>query len=374
MIAGGMYIHVPFCVRKCKYCNFYSTELTQENLNIYLEGLKKEISHYKNKDYEVKTIYFGGGTPSLLGLKHLEFIFNHLDKSFNLSKLKEVTLEANPESVSMNKVIGWKELGFNRISLGIQSFNNKSLTLLGRAHTANQAEEALKILVKSFSNVSADLICGLPNQTLNDWEDEINHILEYDLNHISIYPLQIESDTPLSKIVKDDYYNKIDQIMHDMMYLTKDKLEIENYRHYEIANYAKDSFESKHNLIYWTYKPYLGLGPSAASFYNGVRWQNTTDLKVWKKTLKKEIDYDSQRLDIKMAEFVFLALRLINKGLDSNKFYEEFNVTLEKIYGETLDKLINYKWLTKDKNQYKLTSQAIFFANEVFAEFLPDAN
>jgi len=374
MITGGIYIHVPFCVRKCKYCSFFSTKMTDENLEVYLKGIKNEISYYSNKDYKVKTIYFGGGTPSLLKGEYLEVILNSLNEAFDLTDLEELTLEANPESVNVEAVRAWKDLGFNRISLGIQTFDDNNLKLLGRAHNSEEARSALNILKKNFTNISADLICGLPNQSLSDWEKDLDNILEYDLNHISIYPLQIEPDTVLAKIIDNEYYNGIDDLMHDMMYLAKSKLELKGYNHYEIANYSKEGFESKHNLIYWTYKPYLGLGPSAASFYNGVRWQNTTNIDLWKTDLKKEIDNDSKKIEIQMAEFAFLALRLLDRGLNSDDFKRKFKISLESVHGETLDRLINYNWLTKEQNRYKLTTQAIFFANEVFAEFLPETN
>ncbi len=371
MISGGIYIHIPFCSKKCHYCNFYSTKFSQENRDLFLKGIEKEIEHYSDKNFSADTIYLGGGTPSLLTEKELEFIFNKLDDAFSIAKVKELTIEVNPESVNSQKVKMWKNFGINRVSLGIQSFDDDLLKLIGRVHNSKDVRRALDLLKANFSNISGDLICGLPGQTLNDWEVELDNIISYDLNHISIYPLQIEADTKISKIVNEEYYNLIDDIMIEMMSLSRTKLKENNYNHYEIANYSKSGYESKHNLIYWQYKPYLGFGPSAASFYEKLRWQNSNNLHVWANNLKKEVDEESKRIEIQMAEFAFLSLRLLNHGLNCEQFKKEFDVSLESIYGDTLRKLSSYDWLTKTKKGYKLTVQAIYFANQIFAEFLP---
>ncbi|MFP4457723.1 MAG: radical SAM family heme chaperone HemW [Clostridia bacterium] len=371
MISGGIYVHVPFCSKKCHYCNFYSTKYSQSNRDLYIRGMKKEIDYYADKNFLVDTIYFGGGTPSLLSYKELALILNKLRNSFNTDNLLELTIEVNPESVNKEKVKIWKDLGFNRISLGIQSFDDYYLKRIGRVHDSHDIRKALDLIKANFSNASGDLICGLPGQAISEWEIELDKIISYDLNHISIYPLQIEPETEMAKIVNEEYYNEIDDTIVDMMNLSRSKLIRSNYEHYEIANYAKPNYESKHNLIYWQFKPYLGFGPSAASFNKTHRWQNSSDIYQWAKYFKREVDEESKRNEIQMAEFAFLSLRLLNRGLNSKKFKREFGVSLESVYGDTLNRLIGYDWLTKSEDRYKLTGQAINFANQVFAEFLP---
>lgn len=371
MITGGIYIHVPFCAKKCHYCSVYSTLNNEENIDLYLNGLSRDIGQYSNISFSPETIYFGGGTPSLLNPSDIEIIIKKLNKNFNLTKLKEVTIEVNPESVTKDRVDSWLNVGINRFSLGVQSFDNQKLKTLGRVHSNKEARKAIELLKTKVGNVSADLICGIPGQSLTDWQKEIEEIVSYDLEHISIYPLQIEPGTYLAQRITDDYYTYIDEAILDMLKYSEQVLTAKNYVHYEISNYSKPNFESKNNLIYWQYKPYLGFGPAAASFYDDMRWRNAEDLMLWATTLTKEYDADFQKEEVKMAEFVFLALRLLNQGVEAASFEETFGVSLENVYSDTLERLMGYGWLTKTEKGYKLNSQAIYSANQIFIELLP---
>jgi oxygen-independent coproporphyrinogen-3 oxidase len=372
MISAGIYIHVPFCKSKCHYCNFYSIKLSEKSINCFVERIIEEIKQRAVSLPRISSVYFGGGTPSLLSGSQIRKIINAIEEVYDISNNAEITLEANPESVSLDKVFEWKDSGVNRVSLGIQSFSDEELKMLGRVHTSEDIYKAIgSIQEAGIANISGDLICGLPGQSMEEWQNNLVIIKSLNLPHISIYPLQIEEGTMFHKTLVESALEEIEDKMINMMQESRKFLKENGYSHYEIANYAKDGYESKHNMIYWQYKPYIGYGPSAASFINRARFQNVSDFSEWADSFICEEDLESRDMSVQMAEYCFLSLRLLEIGLDKDKFSKEFGVSLDDIHGELLEKLISYGWIIKGKNKYVLSEELIYYANQVFMEFLP---
>lgn len=378
MIEGGIYVHVPFCKQKCAYCSFYSIESSQHLVDLYINNLIKEIDiAARQYPLHAQTLYIGGGTPSILTAAQIEYIVEYIRKYFHLSPTAEITVEANPDSLSLDKAQGLRDIGVNRISLGVQSTNDRLLAILGRLHTCQQARDAVKNLHDvGFSNINIDIMCGLPTQTLAEWEQTIRDVLELNTTHISVYPLQIEVGTKLAEQLdnQDLYVPEDDQII-TMVMKAKNVLEQAGFAHYEIANYAIKGCSGKHNLQYWHLVPYIGFGPAAASYYNNVRWCNEADLSEWISNIggnPTNVDEESTLLSTAMAEFAFLSLRLLKEGLLRNRFYDRFGVDVDMVYKSTIEELIDRGWLIDKGDRLILSTAAIPWANEVFMQFLPN--
>lgn len=374
----GIYIHIPFCVSKCFYCDFNSYTDKSYIIEDYIKYLKKEIDLYsvELKDYKVKTIFIGGGTPSCIDSKFLCDIVNHIYKKFNLSTLIEFTIEANPKTLNKHKLNDYKNLGINRISLGLQSFNDKLLKRIGRIHTARDFLESYDLVRKfGFDNVNIDVMFNLPGQTIEDVIDTLEKVIKLKPEHISFYSLKIEEGTLFYKLYNESRLNLPDEdIEREMYYKGIELLEDNNFIHYEISNFAKPGYECKHNLIYWNVKPYLGLGLSAHSNINSKRWSNFGDFKQYFKCLNEDslpIE-ESEKIDkeMEMAEFMILGLRLI-KGIKKSDFNNRFGLNVENVYGRQL-KSLEDKGLIENKEEYiKLTKKGIDLSNLVFVELLP---
>ncbi|SHH34112.1 oxygen-independent coproporphyrinogen-3 oxidase [Caloranaerobacter azorensis DSM 13643] len=374
----GIYIHIPFCVSKCFYCDFNSYTDKSYIIKDYIKYLKKEIDLYsvELKDYKVKTIFIGGGTPSSIDSKFLCDIVNHIYKKFNLSTLIEFTVEANPKTLDKYKLKDYKNLGINRMSLGLQSFNDKLLKSIGRIHTARDFLESYDLIRKfGFDNVNVDVMFNLPGQTIKDVIDTLKKVIALKPEHISFYSLKIEEGTLFYKLYNESRLDLPDEdTERDMYHKGIELLEDNNFIHYEISNFAKHGYECKHNLIYWNVKPYLGLGLSAHSNINSKRWSNFRNFKQYFKCLdngrlpieeNEEID-----VEMEMAEFMILGLRLI-KGIEKLDFKKRFGLNVDDIYGMQLRSLEN-KGLIENKEEYiKLTKRGIDLSNLVFMELLP---
>ena len=268
---AGIYLHIPFCKSRCIYCDFYST-LKINSIESYITTLSEELK--QRKDYlqdPIETIYLGGGTPSLLSYKQLGVLFKNLDKHYNLSAVKEVTLEANPDDLTPDYLNELKKLPINRLSIGIQSFHDKHLQKLHRRHTAQKAIEAVhKSQDVGFDNISIDLIYGLPNETLEEWKEDIQQAINLNIQHISAYHLIYEKSTPLFQLLTSGKIKEVnEELSLDFFSLLIDKLNGAGFEHYEISNFSKPSYQSQHNSSYWNETHYLGCGPSAHSF-NGT--------------------------------------------------------------------------------------------------------
>ncbi len=357
-----VYIHIPFCIRKCNYCSFVSGFNIKDKQE-YLEALFYEISQSYKKE-KIKTLYIGGGTPSLLECRDIEKIIN----IFNFHNEFEITLETNPETVEKEKFKKIKDIGINRLSLGVQSFNDNILKLIGRNHTRKNIYEALiNIKNAGFNNVSIDLIYGLPNQTTDILKDDINNALKLNIQHISTYGLKIEKE---SFFCKNPPLNLPDDEMQANMFLYLCKiLEENNFNHYEISNFALNGYESKHNCAYWQNKNYYGFGLNASGYENNCRYKNISDFNQYLKSpLKKEENTKLTAQEI-LEDEIFLGLRL-KEGINIEKINNKYNIDFEKKYKTIIQKYTALHLLEHKKNSIKLTEKGILLSNEVMSEFI----
>lgn len=374
----GVYIHIPFCETKCYYCDFISFPRKKHEEKYYIEYLLREIQMYKEflHPYKIKTIFIGGGTPSFIDPRHISKILSYIYKNFNVKKSAEITLEANPGTLDEEKLKIYKESGINRISLGIQSANDKSLKALGRSHTWKEVCKTVEKIRKiGFKNINGDLIFGLPNEDLYHCEQTLEKVGRLDLEHISYYSLIIEENTPMDKWCQEGKINlPHEDLERKMYYRGKEILGSLGYRHYEISNFAKEGFESKHNLIYWELKPYIGLGLGSHSNLNNTRFWNTASLKDYYHTIdigqfpvegKEHINKEME-----MAEFLILGLRLI-QGIKKEEFFNRFNIKVEKVYSQVLEKHKRNGLLEVGKETIKLTPRGLDLSNLVFVDLLP---
>lgn len=356
-----VYIHIPFCEKKCKYCSFCSFSLLKAK-NEYIKALNKEIKFfYKNNP--LKTIYLGGGTPSLLEISDIEKIL----KNFNFNSKTEVTIEINPHNISYEKLKAYKELGINRVSIGIQSFDDEILNLIGRTHTTLEALKVIKNIKKAgFDNFSIDLIYGLPNQNINNWINTLNKAIKINPSHISLYGLKIEKGSYFYKYPPKNIAD--DETQAKMYEIAIDKLK-EKYIHYEFSNFAKnENYFSKHNSAYWQCENYYGFGISASGYIEDKRYTNTFNFKDYiNDPLNKK--YEILSKENKIEEEIFLGLRL-TKGINFININNKYNIDIYEIYKKEFDKYLNLNLMEKTQEGVKLTQKGILLSNEILCEFI----
>ncbi|MGI6701489.1 MAG: radical SAM family heme chaperone HemW [Christensenellales bacterium] len=341
----ALYIHIPFCRRKCRYCDFVSYDYDEDICNSYINSLIEEICIYKDKNYLIKTAFIGGGTPSLIDIRHIEQIINAIDTSFT-ADITEFSIELNPESVSEDKIKAYKSLGINRVSLGVQSLSERLLSALGRIHNPNDAIKALEIIRKHFDNVNIDLMTGLPYETEADADKSLKIINAFEIPHISLYTLMLEESAPL---YKDALSGNIELPDNDesaaLFERTSGLLEDAGIYRYEISNFAKNGYLCRHNLTYWTAGEYMGLGLGAHGYLNEERYSNHTDFKSYSDNLsrgsapvsiRRYIDSDESEF-----EYIMLGLRLVD-GIDLTRFKERYNKDFMKAYYKQLKELEDY--------------------------------
>lgn len=363
-----IYIHIPFCVRKCNYCAFNSKVSDESERSAYVDALIKEIN-LRGDDSTVETIYIGGGTPTTLSLNQLEKIICALNKNFNINEQAEVTIEANPGTVDENYLRGLKSLGFNRLSLGVQSFDDELLKALGRIHNSRTAIETVELATKIFNNVSVDLMYGLPNQTLNQLRRDVEQIKNLDVQHVSIYGLEIEEGTIFFELHnKNQLPLPAENLCADMYDFITQTLPTLGYRRYEISNFAKETFESRHNIGYWTGKSYFGFGAGAHSFDGKLRTSNVRDVRTYINGSKLIVEEVVNR-QAAMEEFCFLGLRMID-GISAQSFHKKFGVKISEVFGAVIDKNQRLGLLEVDSDKIALTTRGLALGNEVFADFL----
>lgn len=372
----GLYIHIPFCENKCNYCDFCSIKYEEDQLKEFIEALSKEIELYAKKiqNKKVKTIYLGGGTPSILPIKGIKKIIEKISKNYNLIDDIEISMEANPESLNSFKIKKYKAAGINRLSLGVQSFIDRELNFLGRIHDANKSIKIIEEIKKYFNNYNLDIIFAIPGQKLEDFKYSLNKAVDFNPPHLSLYNLQIEKSTPLYKKLEAGEIKRISENLDYQMYnLALNKLKKAGYKHYEISNFAQGDYSSKHNLLYWKYRPYLGLGPSAHGFNGQRRYYNVKDLNSYLISLKKDklpvkevINLNEDEL---ISEMMFMGLRLIG-GVSKNDFQNRFNISLHEVYGDTIKKLKKDNLIKESDKKIYLTQKGINLGNISFAEFL----
>lgn len=373
-----IYIHVPFCVEKCSYCAFVSTPPQENELIEYPGLLMRELRSCPPGPGPVASIYFGGGTPSLLQPQQLAGLLSGIAGHTGIQADAEITLEANPGTVDHISLKGFRNAGFNRISLGIQSFDDRFLECLGRIHTAVQSRQAFRDARKAgFNNVSIDLIHSLPGQSLHQWRSELQHAIDLSPEHISIYGLTVEEGTPFARIYPADSPElPDDDLSADMFELADDLLTATGFEHYEIANYARPGYRSDHNSGYWRRDGYRGLGVAAHSFLResyGVRFSNPDNLEEYRRGvtsghLERVGEFRLTGGDA-MAEYMFLGLRL-SDGVNRKNFQKEFGQSLESVYGSIAADLARLGLLIQNESLLTLTRRGMLLSNQVFARFL----
>lgn len=374
----GIYIHIPFCQSKCYYCDFCSFPRMLDNAEKYVSYIKKEIDMYEEdlRNYNVGTIFIGGGTPTVIDGKYIYEIMEYIYKKLNANRVKEITIEANPKTLDQNKLQIYKKAGINRISIGVQSMNDIMLKKLGRIHTVEDFINTYKLIRKcKFNNVSFDLMFNLPGQTLEDSIRTLELATELQPEHISYYSLKIEEGTLFyNKYINNQLILPDEDIERDMYHEGINILFQKGYLHYEISNFARKGYESKHNIIYWKCGPYIGLGLSAHSYFKSHRYGNTEDMNLYFEQISngrlaiEEKEFIGK--DMEMAEYLILGLRLI-EGINCKNFENKFNINIKEVYEKTINKFIKEGLLEENNGNIRLTQKGLDICNIVFMEILP---
>lgn len=369
-----LYIHIPFCVQKCKYCDFLSAPYDKELKEKYVESLCRKIRSYQElaKAYHVISIFLGGGTPSVLESRQTKDIFLAIYDTFEVDKDAEITTELNPGTVTREKLQTYLDIGINRLSIGLQTVKNDELHRLGRIHTYEAFVETYTLArITGFKNINIDLISAIPGQTLKSWAETLDTVARLNPEHISVYSLIIEEGTPFFEMYGENREELPDEDDERQMYQdTKEMLEKYGYHRYEISNYAKDGYECRHNLGYWSRKEYLGIGLGAASLLNNERWNEVSEMESYLNSEENQFD-NLEELDVtaQMEEFMFLGLRKM-EGVSRRLFFEAFGCQLEEIYGKELEKLIRQKLLAIEDDFIRLTEYGVDISNYVMSEFI----
>lgn len=374
---AGLYIHIPFCIKKCAYCDFYSAIVDDSQIDLFLRALALEIDLYIRhpvfSKIEFATLYLGGGTPSLLSARQIDELVNKAQRLFRFSKNFEFTIEANPETLSLPKLTDYRSIGINRLSLGIQSCSDLELQILGRIHDIAQAKKCIQWASQAgFENVNLDLIFAIPGQTLTRWYTNLEQAIQFQPKHLSIYCLTVEPGTQLYHKISSGELKKVTEETEREMYLWSiNKLAETGYQQYEISNFAFPGFECKHNLNYWNGTPYLGIGPSAHSFWQGHRHWNENSLENYLKLLKRNrkpiAGQEELSQDQKMLEFLYLNLRTIH-GIDFGQFEDQFNLSFTKKFKELLERLLKHpdgELFHVQNNNLKLTPNGFVLFDEI---------
>ncbi len=371
----SIYIHIPFCKKKCLYCDFPSYVNLENYFEAYIHELRNEIKRKSNGNFLVKTIFFGGGTPTILSDKALNSILTTIFQNFKIDEKCEITIEANPKTFDLEKLINLRNMGFNRISMGVQAWQDELLQTLGRLHNHTEFVESFTSARKAkFSNINLDLMFALPNQTLEMWQETLENIVLLEPEHISIYSLIIEEETPFYDLLeKGKILMCEEELDREMYHMAVDYLESYGYIQYEISNFAKKGAESKHNQVYWTMKEYMGMGLGSHSFLDGKRYHNTYDMKKYLEGTEKGIYEEDMEIlteEDMISEYMFLGLRM-NQGISKKSFEEKFMKTIENVY--TREKIENLKrdgLLMETKEQIFLSRKGMDLSNLVFEQFL----
>jgi oxygen-independent coproporphyrinogen-3 oxidase len=366
----GLYVHFPFCVRKCIYCDFYSLAHRQDLIGPYIDAVLIEARAYAGLSFD--TLYFGGGTPSLLGGGGLKRLLDGLRGSFDLSRLVEATIEVNPESATTELLQAALGAGLNRVSVGVQSLSDDELQGVGRIHSAAQAVEAIAQANKvGFANVSADVIVGLPGQRCETLRATLGELVELGVNHLSVYCLSLEHDTPLAMNPPDDL--PLDDEQAELFERACAFLQEKGFTHYEISNLALGGFECLHNLNYWRGGEYLGLGPAAASHLDGRRFKDRGDLEAYLQNPVELVEGVEQlNAKEKVAEEAILRLRLLSEGLSADDLVARFGFENTRALIHRLDEMVADGLLTRNGSRYRLVSSRVLTSNPIFARVLGD--
>lgn len=383
----GLYIHIPFCKQKCSYCDFCSYANKESFIKRYIQCVLKEIIEVGNNNkidfengkddlFSVKTIYIGGGTPSLIESKYIVQIMEEIKSNFELDENAEITIEVNPGTVTLEKLEDYNIVGINRLSIGLQSTHEHLLKEIGRIHTYLDFLDTFRFAREAgFENINVDLMIGLPNQTLAEVQDSIEEIVSMEPEHISVYSLILEEGTPLFKKVEEGLELPDEELERKMYWNVKRILEANGYNHYEISNFAKQGYESKHNLDCWNQKEYIGFGIAAHSYTNGIRYSNIENLEQYIKNYEEDkteenlVFHEKQDMEAMQKEYMLLGLRKID-GVSIQEFKIKFVANPVFLYHDKLEKLVNEELVEIDGDQIKLTNKGLDLANIVWEEFI----
>lgn len=365
----GLYIHIPFCVRKCKYCDFVSFEGMSDKFKSYVEMLKKEMKLYNGE--EIDSIFIGGGTPTVLDAEELKNITDGIFENFRVKKNAEFTIEANPGTVSKEKLLKMREMGINRISIGVQSFNDSELSKIGRIHTAEMAKEAVETARKcGFLNINIDLMFSLPGETLESFKRTLDTAFSLDPRHISCYSLILEEGTPLyDEYEKGVLSLKSEDEDRELYEFACREFSKHGYHQYEISNFAKDGYECRHNLKYWNCEEYIGLGVAAHSYCDDIRYFNTSSLERYMQGEYIEEKTDKLSDDDKIKEFIIMGLRK-TEGISKTEFQKRFNADVCELFGEQIERFKTLKLMEENGDFLRLTFDGINVSNSVLCEFI----
>lgn len=377
MTMPSIYVHVPFCVKKCDYCAFYSVPLQKSKVKTYLDSLRTEISLRQEEATKgVSTLFIGGGTPTALAEEELDVFLKLLMQGFDFRSSAEQTIEGNPGTLTPEKLYILRKHGINRISLGAQSFEDSLLRQIGRIHNAAEIREGVRLVREAgFSNLNIDLMFGLPGQTLAHWQRTLEEVLRLNPEHLSVYGLMLEEDTPLALNRSRIESLPDDDAQAEMYELAKEVLGEEGYKHYETSNFSLPGYECQHNLGYWRGKEYLGLGPGAVSYIAKRRWKNSEDLVLYEARLaegKQPVDPDEdERLTLQelRSERIILGLRL-SEGISLEAFKKEFGQDIKDIYPSILERYLKAGILVIEDSTLKMKPEYWFVANPVLQEFV----
>ena len=376
----GLYVHIPFCKQKCMYCDFPAYQNLQDYYETYVYALVQEMDfwvseHPESKAKPIDTIYFGGGTPTELSIQQLQMIVDKIKSTFTITDDCHMTIESNPGEVDLQYLTKLVKLGFNRISFGVQTFDDKALTMLHRSHDGEKAKQAIYDAKEAgFTDINIDLIYGLPRQSLEDIKRNLEIVKDLPINHISTYGLQVEVGTYLYHLVQKNLISipseSIDESMYDTM---MEGLKELGFERYEISNFAKGNSYSRHNLKYWHYVDYLGFGAGAHSFYDGIRRSNNRNVMPYIQSVDRytmpTIDTETITVERAQEDFCFLALRT-KWGLDEQKFEDRFGVSVHILFGNILEDLVTKGLLEYQNGSYHLSSEGAKHGNYVFSQFI----
>lgn len=365
------YVHIPFCSHICYYCDFAKVLMTGQPVEAYIDELLKEYDSYDISS--LKTLYIGGGTPSVLPADQLEKLLTHLTKKLDLEELEEFTVEANPSDLTDEVLAVLANSPVNRISLGVQSFDDKLLKKIGRTHTEAQVYSSIERLrAAGFENITIDLIYGLPNQTMEMVERDVQKFLELDLPHVALYSLILENHTVfMNRQRRGRLRLPSDDRNADMYEYIIEMLTSKGYSHYEVSNFGKIGYESKHNMTYWDNAEYYGIGAGASGYLDGIRYKNHGPVHHYLREENKRVNEEVLTRKQRIEEEMFLGLRKKN-GVSIERFHKKFGQTLEEVYGTIIEELAFQKMLFEADGRIQMTEKGFELGNEVFERFLLD--
>jgi oxygen-independent coproporphyrinogen-3 oxidase len=377
MTKTGLYIHVPFCSSKCNYCDFNSYAGKLELESDYFSSMKKEIALYRNemKYNLIDTIFIGGGTPSCVGHKSISDILTECRENYNIADDCEISIESNPGTLGIEKLTAYRQSGINRISIGLQSYQDNLLKCLGRRHSPAEFISCIQLSKQAgFSNINADVIFGIPGQTMEDWKETLKVLVDLDITHISAYSLKIEEGTKFGDMLERGKLIQVDdELDREMYHYAIDYFKQNGFKQYELSNFAKEGFECKHNLTYWKCIEYLGLGAGAHSFLQDIRFSNIYSIEGYIKSLERGEKPVEERYKVefydKVSEYMFLGLRL-NAGVNNAEFRSLFNQDMFIKYKESFEELLEKKLIEIEGENVRLTRLGLDLANQVFVKFV----